>query len=505
MIRRIVFAAMLLSVIVHASCSAQTSGEQAGYREFKDQRGRTIQARVLSTSGDDVTIERSDGRQFTVPVSVFSQADQDYVRGLASGRKPSVASDDWPRFRGPEGLGISDAKGLPLEWSANKNIVWKTALPGPGASSPITFGDRIYVTCYTGYGLDQRSPGDTGNLVRHLICLDRDTGRIVWNTDTPSRSGVSGYKSWIALHGFASSTPVCDGQRVYCFLGSSGVYAFDLSGQEQWNADVGQKTHGFGTGASPILHDNLLIVNASVESGSLVALDKQTGREVWRAEGVQESWNTPVLVEAGGHLELVVDTKDKLRAFDPATGRELWQCAGSQPPRYLCPSPIVHNGIIYATHGYHGPLSAVRPGGSGDVTNSHRLWVRPKVATNVPSPVFHDGYIYSVREEGGVLSCVNAENGEVVFQERLQPSAGRIYASPLVADGKIYLVSREDGTYVVAAQPLFTQLAHNVIEDDDSCQAPECLANSRRHTRHRFPDCATTDASSHHHRRRRNV
>lgn len=468
MIRHVVLAVMLLSVLVHASCAAQTSGEQDGYRDFKDQRGRTIQARVLRVSGDEVTIERSDGRQFTVSVSIFSQADQDFIRSLASGRKPRVTGDDWPRFRGPEGLGISEVKGLPLEWSASENIVWKTDLPGPGASSPITYGDHIYATCYTGYGLRVQSPGDESNLVRHLICMDRDSGDIVWNSRTPSRQGVSNYKSWIALHGFASSTPVCDGERVYCFFGSSGVYAFDLSGEEQWNADVGQQTHGFGTGGSPVLHDNLLIVNASVESGSLVALDKQTGREVWRAEGVRESWNTPVMVDAGGHVELVVDTKDKLRAFDPATGRELWQCAGSQPPRYLCPSPIVHNGIIYATHGSRGPLSAVRAGGSGDATNSHRLWVQPKVASNVPSPVYHNSYIYSVREEGGVLSCVNVEDGEIVFQERLQPSPGRIYASPLVADGKIYLVSRENGAYVLSAEPQFKQLAHNVIEGDDS-------------------------------------
>lgn len=274
MIRRTVFAAVLLGVFVHAFCSAQTSGAEAEYRNFKDQRGRTIQARVLSVNGDEVSIERADGRQFTVPVSIFSQTDQDYIRGLASGPKPSATDDNWPRFRGPDGSGTSDAKGLPLEWNATENIVWKTDLPGPGASSPITFGDRIYLTCYTGYGADSQTPGDKSDLVRHLICVDRDNGKILWNTDTPSEHSVSNYQNWIALHGFASSSPVCDGERLYCFYGSSGVYAFDLSGQEQWHADVRQKTHGFGTGASPILHDNMVIVNASVESSRLVALDK---------------------------------------------------------------------------------------------------------------------------------------------------------------------------------------------------------------------------------------
>ncbi len=468
MIRRTVFAAMLLGVFVHASCSAQTSGEEAELRNFKDQRGRTIQARVLSVSGDDVTIQRNDGRQFTVPVSVFSQADQDYIRGLASGPKPGATDDNWPRFRGPDGSGTSNVKGLPLEWSETKNIVWKTDLPGPGASSPITFGDRIYLTCYTGYGTEQQTSGDQADLVRHLICVDRDNGKILWNTGTPSGHSVSNYQNWIALHGFASSSPACDGERVYCLYGSSGVYAFDLSGQEQWHADVGQNTHGFGTGASPILHDNLVIVNASIESGRLVALDKQTGREVWQAQGIKDSWNTPVLVDADGRLELVVDTKDTLRAFDPANGSELWRCAGSQPPRYICPSPIVHDGIVYATHGSHGPFSAVRPGGNGDVTESHRIWVLPKVSSNVSSPVFHDGYLFSVHADDGVVSCVDAANGEVVYRERLQPSSGRVYASPLAADGKIYLVSREKGSYVLSAGPEFKQSAHNVIEDDDS-------------------------------------
>ena len=338
---------MFLSLFIHAPCSAQTSSGASEYREFKDRRGRSIQARVLRASGGEVTIERKDGRQFTALVSVFSQADQDHIRGLASSRATSTSGDDWPRFRGPNGSGTSDAKGLPSVWSTNENVVWKTALPGPGASSPITYGDRIYLTCYTGYGLDEQSPGDKGNLVRHLICLDRNSGRILWNTGTPSGHAVSSYERWIALHGFASSSPACDGQRVYCFFGSSGAYAFNLSGRKQWSADVGENTHGFGTGASVVLHDNLVIVNASVESGSLVALDKNTGGEVWRAEGVEESWNTPVMVDAGGREELVVDTKTSLRAFDPSTGRELWRCAGSQPPRYLCPSPIAHDGIVY--------------------------------------------------------------------------------------------------------------------------------------------------------------
>lgn len=466
--RYLILAVVFSAVFVHASCSAQTADGLGEYREFKDQRGRTVVARVVDAGGDTVTIQRRDGRKFTLDVKVLSQADQDYVSGLVKPSGPEGTGDDWPRFRGPDGSGTSSAKGLPLEWSANENIVWKTALPGPGASSPVTFGDRIYLTCYTGYGVDEQSPGDKGDLVRHLIALDRDSGRILWNTETPSQHEVSNYERFVALHGFSSGSPACDGQRVYCFFGSSGVYAFDLSGRKQWDADVGQGIHGFGTGTSVVLHGDLVIVNASVESARLVALDKNTGREVWQAEGIAKSWSTPVIVDTGSRQELVVDTEDSLRAFDPSTGRELWRCAGSQPPRYLCPSPIVNDGIVYATHGYHGPLSAVRSGGSGDVTESNRIWVRPKVASNVSSPVYHGGYIFSVRTEGGTISCIDAESGEIVFRERLQPSPGRIYASPLAADGKIYLVSRENGVYVLSAGPQFNALAHNVIDNDDS-------------------------------------
>jgi len=464
----VVFRALLLGAFACGACPAQTMGQQAGYREFRDRGDRVIQARVLRVSGDVVTIERKDGKQFTVPLAVFSQADQDYIRRSAERATPAAVRDNWPRFRGSNGSGAADAKDLPLDWNANRNIVWRTALPGPGASSPVIWGDRIYVTCYSGYGIPGEPPGEKGNLVRHLVCVDRNEGRILWDTKTRSRHEVADYGSFVALHGFASSTPACDGERVSCFYGCSGVYAFDLTGREQWNADVGTGTHGFGTGASVLLHDNLVIVNACVESGSVVALDKQTGREVWRASGIKESWNTPVLVDVAGRRELVVDSDDSLRAFDPATGRELWRSAGSQPPRYLCPSPIVHDGIVYAVHGFHGPMSAIRPGGSGDVTESHRLWVRPRVGTNVPSPVYCDGYVFSVREDGGVVTCVSAKDGEVVFEKRLEPSPGLIYASPLAADGKIYLVSREEGAYVLAAGPEFQQLAHNVIEDDKS-------------------------------------
>ena len=402
-------------------------------------------------------------------VATGTPASASQRRPPASPAGNRAAGGHWVQFRGPDGSGTSAQSGLPATWSATENIVWQKALPGFGSSSPIVVGDRIIVTCYSGYGTDAKNPGDQSKLRLHTVCVARASGEILWDAEIDAKLPEQKYQSWMTKHGYASSTAVSDGRAVYVFFGHTGVFAFDLSGERLWSADVGSKTHGFGTGASPILYENLVIVNASVESQSLIALDRKSGQQVWSARGIRESWNTPVLVEAsGGKHELVLMTADKLLAFDPADGKPLWNCAGSQPPRYICPSVIVHEGVVYALHGYHGPLAAVRPGGRGDVTGSHQLWTIPKKGSNVPSPVFHEGHIYWVKENGGIAFCADAKSGEVVYQKRLNPSPGLIYASPLAADGRIYYVSRENGTYVLEAKPAFELIAHNAIASDDS-------------------------------------
>ena len=386
---------------------------------------------------------------------------------------PKLTGSDWPQFRGPGGAGVSAGKGLPTTWSATESITWKTPLPGHGASSPIVVGNRVFVTCFSGFGLDADNPGEKGDLRLHVVCVDLRNGKIAWEKN-PNARGLPKYGSFgkfTALHGFASSTPASDGKAVYTFFGNTGVVAFDMSGERLWAADVGTKTHGFGTGASPILYGDLLIVNASVESRSLIALNKQTGAEVWRAEGIKDAWDTPVLVAvAGGTQELVVDTKDGLRAFDPRNGQSLWHCPGSKPPRYICPSPVSNNGIVYALHGYFGPFTAIRAGGRGNAGTSHQVWqlTDKRLGSNVPSPVWYAGNIYWTKSERGNVFCIDAETGELQYRSQLTPRPHRIYASPLVADGKLYYVSRKQGTYVLAAKPTFELLAHNTIATDSS-------------------------------------
>lgn len=370
---------------------------------------------------------------------------------------------DWTQFRGPGGLGISVDKGVPVKWSSSENIDWKVDLPGPGASSPIVVGQRVYLTCYTGYGLEP-GKGDPNELRRHLLCFDRSSGKELWKKSFEPKLPEHKYQGEGSYHGYAASTPISDGERLFVFFGKSGVFCFDLDGNQLWQASVGEGTNGWGSGCSPVLFDKLLLVNASIESGSLVALDKLTGKEAWRAGGVRSAWNTPLLVDAKSRHEVVVSTESRLLSFDPNDGKPFWNSDGVH--RYVCPSVVAHDGIVYAIGGGHTSL-AVRAGGSGDVTESHGVWRKPK-GSNVGSPVYLDGHLYWATDGGGIICCQNAATGEFVFEKRLDPGSGTIWSSPVLADGKLYFVSQSKGTYVVAAKPDYELLANNTFADDDT-------------------------------------
>lgn len=368
---------------------------------------------------------------------------------------------DWTQFRGPGASGVTDAIGTPLRWSDTEGIAWKTDLPGPGASSPIVISNRIFLTCYTGFG-----PGVNGGempaLKRHLLCFERVSGKLLWNTpvaaDLPEQDRIR------EDHGYASSTPVADSERVYVFFGKSGVFAFNHDGKQLWRTNVGSQLNGWGSATSPVLHGELLLVNASIESSSLVALDRETGREVWRAVGVSDSWHTPALLPApGGKTEVVVAMRERVLGFDADTGGALWN-SKTGIPGYMCPTPVVHDDVVYLIGG-RGPTvtMAIRAGGRGEVSGSHVLWKTGK-GSNVPSPVLHNGHLYFAHENLGIVLCVNATTGDVVCEERLSPNPGQIYASPVLAEGRIYYLSRGGKAVVVAASPRLEVLAENTLE-----------------------------------------
>jgi outer membrane protein assembly factor BamB len=382
------------------------------------------------------------------------------------------AAGDWTQFRGPGGRGESAERGLPVHWSASQNIVWKTELPGPGASAPIFVGDGIYLTCYTGFTADG---GDLRRLTRHLVCLDRVSGKLQWKNDLPARQPEQ--ETIRENHGYASHTPVSDGNRIYVFCGKSGVYAFDLAGKEVWHADVGDQLHGWGSAASPMLAGDLLIVNASVESQSLYAFNKESGREVWRARGIKESWNAPILVSAGGgESELVVAIMGSVLGLDPTTGNQRWTC-DTDIPWYMVPGLVSDGKSVYCIGGRSGGGLAVRLGGSGNVTKSHRTWWINK-GSNVPSPILHEGKLYWAHENNAVVYCADAETGDIVYEERLQ-RAGQIYASPLLGDGKLYYTTRDGKTFAVSVGPKFEVLAVNDLGDRSAFNATGAIADGR--------------------------
>ena len=265
-------------------------------------------------------------------------------------------------------------------------------------------------------------------------------------------------------HGFAASTPAADNDAVYTFFGKSGVYAFDHSGKELWQADVGSRTNGWGSAASPVLYKDLLIINASVESDSLIVLDRKTGKQKWAVKGIKESWNTPIILQLpGGRTELVLAIQGKILAFDPDTGKELWSCK-TDITWYMVPSLVHEDGIVYCLGGRSGIAGlAVKAGGSGDVTATHRLWTSNK-GSNVSSPVVFKGHLYWTHEQQGIAYCAKADTGKIVYEERL-PRAGQFYSSALLANGNLYYLSRDGKTFVLPAQPKFETPTVNDLSD----------------------------------------
>jgi outer membrane protein assembly factor BamB len=389
--------------------------------------------------------------------------------------EPALAAD-WPRFRGPDGQGISPDKGLPVTWSETENVVWKTELPGAGTSSPIVVGSKIYLTCYSGFNMPGKRGGQMEDLKLHFACLDRDSGKVLWTKGVqpklPEQATIR------EGHGYASGTPVADGERIYVFFGKTGVIAFDHDGKQLWTADVGDKLHGWGSATSPVLAGELVIVNASVESESLVGLDRKTGTEVWRATGIKDSWCTPIVVTPdGGTPELVVAIFGKVLAFDPATGKRLWSC-DTDIGWYMVPSLVSQNGVVYCIGGRQGGGAlAIRAGGRGEVTKTHRLWAIKK-GSNVSSPVYHDGHLYWMNDVSATAFCAEAKTGKIVYEEKIE-GVEDVYASPVLADGKLYYVTRSGRGIVLAAKPTFEKLAVNDLRRMGTFNASPAIADGK--------------------------
>lgn len=387
----------------------------------------------------------------------------------------SAAGGDWTQFRGPTGSGVSAEKGLPAKWGAKENVAWKTEMPGPGSSSPVFVGDRIFITCYTGYNVPGQPKGEQADLRRHLLTLDRKTGKILANKEIEAK--LPEQEKIRDNHGYASSTPAVDADRVYCFFGKSGEFAFDHAGKQLWQADVGNGLSDWGSAASPVLHGDLVFVNASVESQTLFAFDKKTGKEKWSAKGIKASWNTPLVVKTkDGKDELVVAIEGKVLAFDPVSGAALWSCA-TDITWYMVPSLVAHDGVVYALGGRSGnaALAVRRRDGRRDEDApavDEQEGVERAVA-GVPRrpPVLDergewDGAVREGRDRrGGVRGA--------------RPAAGRrvrVVAAGRRADA---LPVAQRRTFVVAAKPEYEFVATNDLRDGSLFHAAPVAVDGR--------------------------
>ena len=322
---------------------------------------------------------------------------------------------DWPRFRGPNGSGIAaDANPTPVTWSDTENLQWSVDLPGRGVSSPIVVGDRVIVTSWTGTGAD--------DLVRHLVCYDRATGRQLYDKSIEPVVQEDPYESMRRQSGYAAHTPASDGERIFAFFGVSGVYCFDMDGNEIWHKSAGtdfDERH-WGTASSPMLYKDLVIVTAGPESHSLVAFRKSNGEEVWKYQSQQldATWSTPVLVDlTDGKQELVLAVPGFVLGFDPATGKRLWSCEAAES-NSTCASPIAHDGIVYVIGGRNGGGIAIRAGGRGDITDTPNVLWSGNQQARIGTALYRDGLLYWI--SSGVAQCVDAKTGEKVYQQRLK-------------------------------------------------------------------------------------
>ncbi len=374
----------------------------------------------------------------------------------------TVNAEDWNRFRGRAGSGVA-GQGIPTTWSATENLAWRTELPGKGSSSPVVHDGRIFLTCYSGYGLDPEQPGDRDALRLHVTCLALEDGQILWDQVVEPASQEQEVTIRVADHGYASPTPCLDDANVYASFGPSGVVAFTQEGDFLWRTNVGTGTAGFGAAASPILHDDLLIMNASIESDAVYGIEKATGEIRWKTDGIERAWTTPTVVSlANGSDELILNQKGAILGLDPKTGERLWRCEAIQD--YVVPCVVADGELLYCSGGRSNMTFAVKAGGRGDVSETHLLWEVPRGA-NVTSPLLDDGYLYWSHDKAIAL-CLRASDGEEMFRERM-PTRSRVYAS-IVTDGeKLFLTTRDAGVLVLAAQPQYLELATNRLGSEE--------------------------------------
>lgn len=387
-----------------------------------------------------------------------------------------ASAEEWTRFRGPNGSGMVSGPAIPTEWSVEKNLKWKADLPGKGTSSPIVSGDRVYVTCYTGFGLSAEEPGNPEDLVRHLLAFDRKTGKELWRTSVPSTENEDPYRGFIQQHGYASSTPTTDGENIFVLFGKSGLYAFDRDGNQLWQTSLGTQSDPakWGDGSSPILYDNLVVANAGILGHQFVAVDKSNGEIVWTLEdeSFTNCWSTPTVAKVAGGDELLFQVPKMVVAVNPKTGEKLWT-AESPLDDSTCASIITKDANAYLMGSRAGHALALKCGGKGDITATNTLW-QTRLRSGICTPVIVGDQMYWT--SGGIFFAAKLADGEYVYKERLPRIGGPTggfpnsdYSSPIAVADQIVLFTRNGESYVIQPGTEFEIIGHNAaFKGDDS-------------------------------------
>jgi outer membrane protein assembly factor BamB len=393
--------------------------------------------------------------------------------------------ENWPSWRGPGGLGISAEKGIPAKWDLSKNIKWKIEVPGLGHSSPIVWGDKIFITTAVnsnpeeanwqkGFPMVNRKL-DSGDVSWKVLCFDKGTGKLLWAQTAITRKPVNGRH---IKNSYASQSPVTDGTYVFAFFGDQGMYCYDFQGKLIWSSDLGSFTmrNSWGMGSSPVLYKNYVIQTCDQETGKsfIVALDKKTGKIAWKTERDElSSWSTPYVYDQGARPELVVNATKAIRSYDPETGKLLWECRGPATS-ITTPTPTFMNGFFIVSSGFLmdpvRPITAFRPGAAGDITlkegetrSAAIAWRQQVAAPYIPTPLAYDGRIYVLLDQG-FIACYDANTGKESYgKTRIDISATGFSASPVAMDGKIFCSSEDGDVFVIKAGDQFELLAKNSL------------------------------------------
>ena len=392
-----------------------------------------------------------------------------------------ATADPWARWRGPTGTGVSHTADPPLHWDETKNIRWKTAIPGLGHSTPVLWGDRLFLTTALAQGeklpvRHEHAEGAHDNMepdqsIQFMaLAIDRQDGKILWQRtlhDEQPHEGTHTTGSW------ASNSPAVDGEHLFVSFGSRGFHCLDHQGRVVWHRDLGdmQSRHGHGEGSSPALHGDRLVLNWDHQGQSFVtALDKKTGQTLWRRDRDEiTSWSTPLIVEHRGKAQVIIAATGAVRSYDLATGEPIWTCRGLS--RNVCASPVAADGCVYVTNNYDWPaMMAIRlDGARGDITESDAvLWTLKRYTPYVPSPLLYGSRLYFIRQMHPYLSCVDVKTGKFIWESQRLPSVRMIFASPVGAAGRLYVTGRNGITLVIKNNDPFEILETNALADSFS-------------------------------------